>query len=764
LLALPDRVGKAHTRNSRRTRFWVETRGIVTRVSLVAVICSAVVALAKAPPPPAAKQKEREALSQALVQAIASSPLASSRLSVQVKSLDDGAVVFSRDGEELLNPASNVKLFTAAAALSKLGPEFRFDTEFLTDQDFKQGKTRLLYVRGKGDPTITTERLYAMVGEVVHAGLKEVGDIVVDESYFDAERDPPGFDQESGDRPYLAPTGALSLNWNTVGVYLRPGDSVGAEGVTELEPPSDYFTVDAQLTTGTKMQRRFTVSSTVDRDRVKQKFEVRGVVPVEKGTWAVWKKIDQPGLYFGYTVKQLLKDRGVKVKGRVRAGVVPTTGAKLLSVAQSDTLDIVLKRMNKHSSNFVAEQLIKTLGAEGRGVPGTTAHGIDVVEDFLAQEVGLPRGSYVMKNGSGLNDTNRFSAAQINRLLVVMWERFPTAPEYLSALGIAGKDGTLKYRFEGTDAVGRLRAKTGTLENVSALSGYVQAVGGERFVFSVLVNDFHGRASTVVPSLDTLGAAVAAEGSALGPRGAIAAMTTPSVVGPYEELKSRLKTYAALTQKAEKKNAPFLRTAWRSEKDPAVRAAIADALYQSDPREPANVRIFLDSALAVDDVYGRLRRAALDAKLDVPLISSLVELASGGNGDAIARLLEFVRASAADDAASATLSEHLAVVANDAPAELLWVLRTAPEQDRAAAVDSMVKGLAAMNHVGQPFWDALREAHGSVDPAMAAFAKDLDEVLSQKIAASRAPAVDPTAAATDPAVRPANAAATAPGG
>ena len=91
------------------------------------------------------------------------------------------------------------------------------------------------------------------------------------------------------------------------------------------------------------------------------------------------------------------------------------------------------------------------------------------MEDFLEKDVGLARGSYVMKNGSGLNDTNRFSAAQTNRLLMTMIEKFPTMPEYLSALGIAGKDGTLKYRFEGSDAVGRLRAKTGTLENVSAL-------------------------------------------------------------------------------------------------------------------------------------------------------------------------------------------------------------------------------------------------------------------------------------------------------
>lgn len=165
--------------------------------------------------------------------------------------------------------------------------------------------------------------------------------------------------------------------------------------------------------------------------------------------------------------------------------------------------------------------------------------------------------------------------------------KFPRTPEYLSALGIAGKDGTLKYRFEGSDAVGRLRAKTGTLENVSALSGYVQAVGGERFAFSIMVNDFAGRAGGVVPYIDALGAAIAASsGTAGGPSAAVLALTAPqTVVGPYEDLKARVKTYVGMAQKADRRNVTFLRTAWRTERDPAVRAIIAEALYQSDPRE-----------------------------------------------------------------------------------------------------------------------------------------------------------------------------------
>ncbi len=670
------------------------------------------------------------------------STLKNARVTVQVRSLDDGSVVFSRDPDELLNPASNVKLYTAAAALARLGPEYRFETEFLVDPEFKDGKAKTLYIRGRGDPTITTERLYGIVSELVHAGLKEVQDVVVDDSWFDAERSPPGFDQEYGDKAYLAPTGALSLNWNTVGVYLRPAEQAGGKATIEVEPPSDYFVIDGDVSTGTKTQRRFTVSSAVDKDRVRQKIEARGVVPVDKGTWSVWKKIDQPALYFGFTVKALLVQRGVKVKGRLRNGTVPF-GQKMLHQAQSDTLDIVLKKLNKHSSNFVAEQLIKTLGAEGRGVPGSHPRGIDVVEDFLEREVGIARGSYVMKNGSGLNDANRFSAAQTNKLLAYMMDRFQVMPEYLSSVGIAGKDGTLKYRFEGSDAVGRLRAKTGTLETVSALSGYVQSVGGERFVFSIMVNDFPGRAGTVVPNIDALGAAVAASGSSAGPSAAIAAMTPPTVVGPFEELKARLQTYVGLAQKGERRNVALLRTAWRSEKDPAVRAIIADALYQSDPREGASVRVLLDSALASEDVYGRIKKASLEAGFDLQVLPSLVELASAGNVDAAARLFDFVKVDAADERSSAWLSEQLAVVATDAPQELLLALKSVPESDRAPIVDSLVRGLVKAAQPEAPLWAVLRQQQGAADPSMVTFARGLEATLSMKIAEARAPSATP---------------------
>jgi D-alanyl-D-alanine carboxypeptidase/D-alanyl-D-alanine-endopeptidase (penicillin-binding protein 4) len=711
---------------------------------------------AHAAPTAAQKQAEREALKATLLEVLKRQPLNASRVGVHMMSLDDGSVVFSHNADELLNPASNVKLVTSAAALALLGPEFRFDTEFLIEPELgDDGKVKTLYVRGKGDPTITSERLYGITTDLLHTGLREVQDIVIDDSWFDAERTPPGYDQESSDRAYMAPTGAVSLNWNAAAIYLRPGATPGAKAVVEMEPASDYFVVENALTTGSRRARRFSVSSEAAGD--KQKIIVRGQVPDERGVMSVWKKIDNPPMYFGHTFKAMLAQRGVKVRGKVKLGVVPAK-AKMLHVAQSDTFDIILKRLNKLSSNFVAEMLLKTMGAETRGAPGSFQKGVEAVEGFLERDVGIPRGTYVMKNGSGLNDANRFSAAQLDKILRHMFERFPLAPEYLSSLPIAGKDGTLKYRFEGSDAVARLRAKTGTLENVSALSGYVMAAGGEKFIFSAMVNDYPGRSGPVVQGLDALGAAIAATGSSIGPSRAVAALaenTQPA--GAMAEVASRIKTYLALGKQRDQRNIGFLRTAWRSERDPAVRAVLAESLYQSNPQDYLGARTLLDSYAATPEVYGRLRQVARELAMEVPGVSSLVELAAGGNAEALARVVELCGAAKDDTDAQAALTEALGEVARTAPEELLASLRGATAADREASLLMLARGLVQATEAEHPFWKTLRKTVGAADPALATFARALDTTLTQKVAeAKAAPRPPEPALGVPPVVLPAS--------
>ena len=680
---------------------------------------------------------DRSSLTKALETILERPLLKSSRVSAQMQSLDDGSIVWRHNPDELLNPASNMKLVTSATALAKLGPDFRFETEFLTEPHFSSGKVKALYVRGKGDPSLTTEKLHSLAAELYHAGLREVGDLWIDDSWFDAERLAPGYDQETSDRAYMAPTGAVSLNWNSAEIFLKPGEKAGSKALIELEPSSDYFAIENNLKTVGRQNPRYLVTSEYKNE--KQHILVRGTLPADRRPIAIWKKIDNPPVYFGFTFKQVLTEHGIKVRGRVKLGAAPAN-FKPLYVAQSDTFDLILKRLNKHSSNFVAEQLLKTVGAQVKGPPGSTGKGVEVVEEFLSNQVGIPRGSYVMKNGSGLNDINRFSASQFNRLLRYMYERLPLSPEYISSVGIAAKDGTLRYRFEGSDAAGRLRAKTGTLENVSALSGYVQSVGGERFTFSILVNDFSGRVGPIVQSIDAMGVALAAYGSSNGPVRAVAQQiqAQTEVVGSLTEARNRIQTYLTLEKEADARNIPFLRTAWRTERDPAAKAVLAESLYQSNPEDPTWVRTLLESFSTRSEVLGRLEEVAKQLKIEVPCVASIADLAAMGNRNALERLMEIGVVKGSDLSLAKEVSGGLSDLAKNSPQELLMGLYGAPQLQHDPTTSLLAQGLVRAADSENPLWPALRSAMASSDPGFARFAKALEAELSVKIAQEKA--------------------------
>jgi D-alanyl-D-alanine carboxypeptidase/D-alanyl-D-alanine-endopeptidase (penicillin-binding protein 4) len=680
-------------------------------------------------------------LDTALRAIIDAGPLSGARAGLLVTDVESGEVLFQRDADALLNPASNVKLVTTAAVLARLGADFRFDTELYVDGDGHGART--LYVKGKGDPSLVTERLWAIAGDLAHLGLGRIGDVVVDDTFFEGDRIGPGFDQEEGDKSYLAPTGAASLNWNTVAVNVAPGDRRGARARVELEPASDLFQVDVRATTSAPgSRRRVTVSSTAAGAR--QRIVVDGRVPQGSRIQVVWRRIDNPPLYLGHTLRRLLEQRGVKVTGKVRTGAVPA-GARLVHVAQSESLGEIVRRLNKTSNNFVAEQLLETLGAETRGAPGSWAKGVEAVGDFLA-DLGVPRGAYVMKNGSGLNDANRFSARQLVTVLRAMWARFPLHAEYVVSLPVAGRDGTIRYRMEGSEAEGRLRAKTGTLEGVTSLSGYVQTAGNRTLAFAFLVNDFTARGRLVNRSLDALGVALAASGgppAALGAAVALAkepaapgaSAATPA--GPVAaDLAAAVRTWYALGRAADSRNLRFLRTALRSERDPALRLAVAECVYLSDPDGETSRRTFLDAVPPDGQVLARLWAAAGAgaSEAETPVLPSLGDLAAEGIPDALARLVELAPAGALDPALGRTFGAVLADVSAEVPEELLGALRGATPAAQEAAVVALGTTLARADR-DHPFQAALQEVAKREDD-LGAFARALGPRVAAAVAAS----------------------------
>lgn len=742
----------------------------VNRLSSLAAAAAAILAVSPAISAAApASAKDVEAALQAIV---SKGALAGARVGILVERIDTGQVLFAKDPDVLLNPASNVKLFTTAAALARLGPDFRFATEVSVDAA-SAGKPAVetLYVRGKGDPTMTSERLWVLAGDLAHLGLRRVGALVVDEGYFDGERRGPGFDQEDGDHAYLAPAGALALNHDAIEIHVAPGDRPGARARVEVEPASDYFTLDDRAVTVRSRAVRRIVADTVP-DGAREKVVVQGRIPAGAREVVFWRKIDAPATYFGQTLRRYLALHGVRV-GQVRTGTVPPD-ARLVQVAESDALAEVVRQLMKTSNNFMAEQLLKTLGAEVKGVPGSWPKGVAAVEDFLA-EAGIPRGAYVMRNGSGLNDTNRFSARQTVTLLRAMWSRFPLMPEFVAALPVAGRDGTIRWRMEGTDAVGHLRAKTGTLEGVTSLSGYVETADAEKLAFAIFVNDYAGRSTPVVRAVDAIGGALAAIGGSEADVSAAVASASPaapaSPAGPEAgaaELRAAVKTYLDLARAGDARNVPFLRTALRTEKDPALRMAIGEAVYLSDPDSDAARRALLDAAAADPAALGRLLAAAPD-DADPPVLRSLADLAADGDGEALARLVDLAQAEPSVPALAQPLEAVLDEVAASAPDELVEALRAAPPASADAAIAALARGLVRGEDGEAPMRAALA-AQAAKDGVPGAFARALEARLRDALQAARAPAVGPAPgaapAATAPEPIPASvpAAATRPGG
>jgi D-alanyl-D-alanine carboxypeptidase/D-alanyl-D-alanine-endopeptidase (penicillin-binding protein 4) len=642
-------------------------------------------------------QKQLEAL-------LAASPLASARVSLEVVSLDDGAQIFSRGADEQLNPASNTKLLTAAAALHRLGPEYRFTTDVLADVAplKNKGKVKSLYVKGRGDPSFTTERLEGLAHDLAHRGLKQVGELVLDDSFFDAEFWGPGWEKEPSDTAYAAPSGALSVNHNSAAIYVIPGEKAGQKARVEMEPEAKgFFALENQVQTLKAGSRKRVIAHSFDLpDRTR--MNVQGRVATDEGPLVFFRRVTNPTLYFGSTLRQALQARGVKVD-KLRRGTTPES-AVLVSSYDSPELGELVRDMNKVSSNFMAENILRTLGAEVKGAPGTWPKGVDAAEEALA-ELGVPRGGYQLRNGSGLNDTNRLSAHQLVTVLVAMWKRFPLAAEFLASLPIAARDGTLRTRMEGTDAAGRLRAKTGTLEKVrrvTTLSGYLGTQSGERLAFAFLVNDWAGgRLSVVTQAVDRFGALLAGMGQS--PQSLAVAQQadlTPS------ERKAKVAAYAQLGAARDKKNLTMLRGAVRTERDPVVRVVAADALYRTDP--DAGGGALLEALPSSPELLLELSALGRELQLPLPLsfTSPLLDLGAEGSAEALARLVALAPLvhglPAGGDAGhdggeplDETLAEGLFDVSEAAPEELFTALRSGQPAAAKAALKLVAQGLAA---------------------------------------------------------------------
>jgi D-alanyl-D-alanine carboxypeptidase/D-alanyl-D-alanine-endopeptidase (penicillin-binding protein 4) len=410
------------------------------------------------------------------------------QVGIAVLDVDSGRLLASVNEHLALNPASNAKLYTAAAALATLHGDHRYETT-LTGRLDGDAVTGPLAIRGFGDPSLSTADLWDMVQELKGFGVKRVeGDIVVDQRFYDEQTTPPAFEQQPNEwAAFRAPVSAVALDENCLTMTVRP-TSPGNPARVEFDPPG-FIDSDGTIKTG-EGGGADTVELALAGNGSRMTAHLSGSVAGDSRVVRYTRRAEDPRLLAGFALKALLEKADVKVSGEVKLG---TARGHTLAKHLSAPLSQLLYALGKQSDNFYAEMVFKTLGGEGKSRPAKSADAADVVTSFLGR-IGASDPGVVIKNGSGLFDANRVTAWSTVELLRWAYRDPGVQPEYLAQLSVGGVDGTLHKRFRQELTRRRVRAKTGTLDDVISLSGYyLRDAGRGPVAFSVLFNHVGGK-------------------------------------------------------------------------------------------------------------------------------------------------------------------------------------------------------------------------------------------------------------------------------
>lgn len=444
------------------------------------------------------------ALPPGLALAIDGARIPADAVSVWVQPVDATHPTLSINADQPMNPASVMKLVTAFAALEQLGPAHTWRTRVAITGPVREGVLEGdLHLIGGADPVLGYDRLWKLLRRVRALGIERVaGDIVLDASVLSLPKhDPEAFDGR-GLRPYNSGPHGLLMHYNTLLLGLYPGVSANAPVTLAAEPPLAGVTIDNQIRTsdapcGTWYRD---LQARIEPGR---RLVLSGTLPQACGP-RTWSAAPLPPAEFGSALAAALwSEVGGRLGGRARAGVTPPEAEALFS-DDSPPLGDVIREMNKWSSNVIARQLLATLGTTGiapaRPATDMVAAGARTAQAALAA-AGIDTRGLVIENGSGLSRIERIRADSLGQLLLAAWRR-PWMPEYIAAMPVAGLDGTARRRLSGSPAAGQAHVKTGTLNGVRAIGGYVLDRHGRRHAVVMMVN--HAQAANSAAAQDAL--------------------------------------------------------------------------------------------------------------------------------------------------------------------------------------------------------------------------------------------------------------------
>ena len=438
---------------------------------------------------------------------------------VEVEDLASGKALYEHDSEKLFVPASNTKLFTTASALGLIGPDFKFSTTVETSGKLDRPGHVVadLILKGRGDPNLSgrslpyrqkTERRFSpdkvleeLTDQIVKNGVRYVeGDLIGDDSYYAFERFGEGWAQDDLLWDYGAPVSALSINDNVIFLNISPGKRSGDAAFISLDPAVPYYQIENKvITTSTGAQ-----NISINREPGSKRLYLAGSIPLADNGYHASIAVEDPAEFAAIILRDLLRARGVVIRGIARArhadpGHVPSGGLLLaspssatpgirlvLATHESQPLLEDIAVTDKVSQNLHAELLLRLLGAI-KGRTADVAGGLEVVRGFVSL-AGITSEDLALYDGSGLSRRTLVSPHAVVKLLQYIVQQ-PWGASFQEALPVAGVDGSLSERLTEPAIRGRVRAKTGTLGHVNALSGYAQTASGRQLVFSILSNN-----------------------------------------------------------------------------------------------------------------------------------------------------------------------------------------------------------------------------------------------------------------------------------
>jgi len=418
----------------------------------------------------------------AQVDAIANRPeFSRSRWGILIQPLSSTATLYSRDAQKYFIPASNVKLLTTAAALQKLGADFRIKTSVYS------GENGSLYVAGRGDPSIAEAQLKSLAQQLKQRGISQVNELIGDDSYFQGSAVNPNWEWEDAQAGYGAPINSLIFNQNAIDLLLSPQDLGQPLKVTFAEPKlANQWQIQNNSVTVAQNESEFIE---VGREFDRPIIRVSGQLKVGGEPESAYVAVVNPANNFLQYFQQALAAEGIPVKQALVASASGNLNQELATV-ESPPLAELVRETNRESNNLYAEVLLRLLGKVTDKMPqqqeDTGEMGLKELKTALTQ-LGVNPNSYILADGSGLSRHNLISPEALVQTLRFM-ANSPAASIYRQSLPIAGESGTLKNRFNITPNRVILQAKTGTLSGVSALSGYIEVPNYEPLVFSIIVN------------------------------------------------------------------------------------------------------------------------------------------------------------------------------------------------------------------------------------------------------------------------------------